>query len=69
VVIEWGRPFVERVVDQWLDVDIHTPVEDSDDTDVPSDSGDRVVTVTAHSRQGVDTRFAPLLEELNDFGH
>lgn len=69
VVIEWGRPFVERVVDQWLDIDIHTPLEDSDDTDLPSDSGDRVVTVTAHSRQGGDSRFAPLLEALNDFGH
>ena len=69
VVIEWGRPFVEKVVDQWLDVDIDSPLADSDDTDVPSDTGDRVVTVTAHSRQGGNTRFASLLEALNDFGH
>jgi len=69
VVIEWGRPFVERVADQWLDIDIHTPSEDSDGPDVPSDAGDRVVTITAHSSQGGDTRFGPLVEALNDFGH
>ncbi|CAI8370068.1 MAG: tRNA threonylcarbamoyladenosine biosynthesis protein TsaE [Cellulomonadaceae bacterium TMED98] len=69
VVIEWGRPFVEKVVDQRLDVDIHTSTEDSNDLSAPSEDGERVVTLTAHARAETDSRFHALLAVLNDFGH
>lgn len=67
-LIEWGRPFVEKVAREWLDVDIQRPVSDEDDQRILSDEGsERIVTLTAHTRAGTQsTRFARVLEELRD---
>lgn len=69
VLIEWGRPFVEKVASEWLDVDIETQQSLSEDDDVLVDDRRRIVTVTAHTRSGDPSmRFHSLLEALNDFG-
>ena len=75
VLIEWGRGYVERVADQWLDIDIETraslmeddqPMED----DPMEDDRERLVTLSVHSRSGHSPqRFTSLMEDLNDFGH
>lgn len=67
-LIEWGRPFVEKVASQWLDVDIQRPVSEEDDQKILSDEGSaRIVTLTAHTRAGTpSTRFARVVEALRD---
>lgn len=68
-VIEWGRPFVEFLVDEWLDVDIQRPFDDVDeDIDLSeADTGQRLVTLSAHTRGGgVSHRFDDVMEVLHD---
>jgi len=70
-VIEWGRPFVDAVVDQWLDVDISPESPSSGSPDV-IDEGDAVrqVTLSAHRRSGEpDSRLRDIVEASRDFGH
>jgi tRNA threonylcarbamoyladenosine biosynthesis protein TsaE len=54
VVIEWGRPFVDAISDEWLDIEIarDSVFEDSRD---PA-GGDREVTVAPHG-DGWDGRW------------
>ena len=70
VLIEWGRPYVEHVAEQWLDIDIETRQSLSDTDEEFEDTRDRVVTITSHTRSGQRSeRFSQLLEALDDFGH
>jgi len=67
-VMEWGRPYAEHLVDEWLDIDIQRPEVDIDeDIDLSeADSGIRVVTITAHTRSGEPThRFDDVLEAVD----
>ncbi len=69
-LIEWGRPFVEQVANEWLDIDIATAQSLSESDDDFADNRERIVTITAHSRSGEPSdHFHPLLEALNDSGH
>ena len=71
-VMEWGRTYAEHLVDEWLDVDIQPPEVDIDeDIDLSeADSGNRVVTVTAHTRSGEPThRFDDVLEAVDASRH
>jgi len=71
-VIEWGRPYAEHLVDEWLDIDIQRPEVDIDeDIDLSeADSGIRVVTITAHTRSGEPThRFDDVLEAIDASRH
>jgi len=70
VLIEWGRAYVERVADQWLDIDIETRASLDEDDQPMEDDRERLVTLSAHSRSGEPAqRFTSLMEDLNDFGH
>ena len=71
VVVEWGRPFVEHIVDQWLDIDIQRPLDEDEDIDlITADSGRRIVTLSAHSRNASSsTRFDDVLEAFHDSRH
>jgi len=71
-LIEWGRPYAEHLVDEWLDIDIQRPEVDIDeDIDLSeADSGIRVVTITAHTRSGERThRFDDVLEAIDASRH
>ena len=71
-VMEWGRPYAEHLVDEWLDIDIQRPEVDIDeDIDLSeADSGIRVVTITAHTRSGEPThRFDDVLEAVDASRH
>jgi len=71
-VIEWGRPYAEHLVDEWLDIDIQRPEVDIDeDIDLSeADSGIRVVTITAHTRSGEPThRFDDVLAAIDASRH
>jgi len=70
-VIEWGRPYVEGVVNHWLDIDI-TPRGDTGDQ--PDTSGEedvpRQVTLTAHLGPDMtDKRLHTIAEAAHDFSH
>ena len=66
-LIEWGRPFVERVAPEWLDIEIHRPKGGEDDEVLSVEDSPRRVTVTAHARRGVTpSRFLHLEEVLRD---
>lgn len=70
VLIEWGRPHVEHVAAEWLDVDIAAQATVHDDSPDFADTRPRLVTVSGHTRSGEhSTRFAHALEALDDFGH
>lgn len=70
VLIEWGRPFVEKVATEWLDIDIETAQSLSEDDDTLVDDRTRYVSISSHTRSGEPAqRFGALLEALNDFGH
>jgi len=70
-VIEWGRPYVDAVVDQWLDVEISPEDVPSGSPDV-IEAGDwgRQVELSAHHRSGKpDSRLQDIVEASRDFGH
>lgn len=71
VLIEWGRPYVEHLVDEWLDVDIQRPSDGVDELDLEqADSGQRIVTLSAHTRGGGEShRFDDVMEALNASHH
>ena len=70
VLIEWGRPYVEHVATEWLDVDISPLSSSEDDEPDFADSRPRVVTLSGHTRSGEPSkRFSEALEALHDFGH
>ncbi|MGA1784335.1 MAG: tRNA (adenosine(37)-N6)-threonylcarbamoyltransferase complex ATPase subunit type 1 TsaE [Pontimonas sp.] len=71
-LIEWGRPYAEHLVEEWLDVDIQRATDDVDeDIDlVEADSGVRVVTLSAHSRSGQPSRrFDDVMEAVDASRH
>lgn len=71
-LIEWGRPYVEHLVEEWLDIDLQRPNDDVDqDIDLSeADSGVRVVTITAHTRSGEPThRFDDVMEAVDASRH
>lgn len=69
-VIEWGRPYVEHVADEWLDIDIHTPSEDDEVETAHDDPDSRIVVVSGHTRSGQPgTRYLSLVKELHDSGN
>ena len=69
-VMEWGRPYVERVAEEWLDIDIHTPSEDDEVQTAHSDADSRIVGISGHTRSGQHgTRYDSLLKELHDSGN
>lgn len=70
VLIEWGRAHVERIADQWLDIEIETRPSALAEDQPMADDRERFVTVSAHSRSGqTHRRFASLMEDVHDFGH
>jgi len=70
VLIEWGRPHVEHVATEWLDVDISAQSSAQDDSPDFADNRPRVVTLSGHTRSGEPSiRFTDALEALDDFGH
>jgi tRNA threonylcarbamoyladenosine biosynthesis protein TsaE len=67
-LIEWGRPYAEHLVDEWLDVDLQRSSDDVDeDIDLTeADQGTRVVTVTGHTRSGqASHRFDDVMEAID----
>ncbi|MEX2441659.1 MAG: tRNA (adenosine(37)-N6)-threonylcarbamoyltransferase complex ATPase subunit type 1 TsaE [Pontimonas sp.] len=70
VLIEWGRAYVEKVADQWLDIDIETRASLYEDDQPIADDRERLVTLSVHSPNGKPPqRLSSLLEGLHDFGH
>lgn len=70
-VIEWGRPYVDQVVGEWLDIEIAlnahggTNPDESGEEDVP-----RIITLTAHAGEGVTrSRLHTIAEAAHDFSY
>lgn len=67
-LIEWGRPYAEYLVEEWLDVDLQRSTDNVDqDIDLTeADQGTRVVTFTGHTRSGKPShRFDDVMEAID----
>ncbi len=67
-LIEWGRPYAEYLVEEWLDVDLQRSTDNVDqDIDLTeADQGTRVVTITGHTRSGKPShRFDDVMEAID----
>jgi len=70
-LIEWGRPYVEHIVGEWLDIDIQRPADQAEVINLEeADQGTRIVTLSAHSATGgTSHRFDYVMEALNASHH
>ncbi len=70
-LIEWGRPYVEHIVDEWLDIDIQRPADEAEVINLEeADQGTRIVTLSTHSATGgTSHRFDDVMEALNASHH
>jgi tRNA threonylcarbamoyladenosine biosynthesis protein TsaE len=70
-LIEWGRPYVEHIATEWLDIDIQRPSDEAEIINLEeADQGTRVVTLSAHTAGGgTHHRFDGLLEVLSASDH
>lgn len=71
-LIEWGRPYAEYLVEEWLDVDLQRSADNVDqDIDLTeADHGTRVVTITGHTRSGTPShRFDDVMEAIDASRH
>ncbi len=66
-LIEWGRPYVEHMVGEWLDIDIQRPSDEAEIINLEeADQGTRIVTVSAHTAGGgTSHRFDKAMEVIN----
>lgn len=67
-LVEWGRPYAEHLVEEWLDVDVQRSTDNVDqDIDLTeADQGTRVVTITGHTRSGQPShRFDDVMEAID----
>lgn len=65
-LIEWGRPYVEHIASEWLDIDIQRPSDEAEIINLEeADQGTRIVTLSAHTAGGgTSHRFDDVLEVL-----
>lgn len=70
-LIEWGRPYVEHIASEWLDIDIQRPSDEAEIINLEeADQGTRVVTLSGHTAGGgTSHRFDDVMEALDASDH
>lgn len=70
-LIEWGRPYVEHIASEWLDIDIQRPSDEAEIINLEeADQGTRVVTLSGHTAgSGTSHRFDDVMEALDASDH